>query len=472
MNKVSIQISFVILIWVLSLQASSSQPVNAPIGQACQRLVYPDLTKRHTYYYSPGKINVRLDQDNKPQMSLLSLRYTGSHCYRDTDEKRFFNQFQVEMEMEPIHKDTIRQIRDLLKLPKSSKIKPLPIQELSAHLLVPVADEQGDFQYRKLGSGSTTHKEKGTSNNYWSSRIFTIMLEASEAELLQRQIKEKQLGISFSYTFYSEMADISSATFELQGDEELIEGITAEIDKSNVAKSDTTLYVQPIISESFALDLDSNPDWIKNIDINEQMPPAYGALELRCYDFKDQLRPDIFMKTVEIEAVGISGKTVRTDVSFKYSQPDLHTHFIQFKYAIRMNEPIRYRVIQYDMDGNESIGEWNEKDICSSLIDVTTPSDDNAIQEYTLDMELNPETLFSDSSTIQQVDIIILYQINSSVIRQEIPFQRENPPHFQTLTFKYHKEYPIQYQIIHRKMDHDDIIGEILPLDTSFLYIE
>ena len=96
--------------------------------------------------------------------------------------------------------------------------------------------------------------------------------------------------------------------------------------------------------------------------INEEIPASYAVIELKCYDFIEELRPDLYMKVVEVEATTMDNeKTTISETKFSRKQQDVYTKHIQFPYAIQMSAPMRYRITEISINGEKTIFNWKIK---------------------------------------------------------------------------------------------------------------
>src|SRR5690606_493906 len=120
-----------------------------------------------------------------------------------------------------------------------------------------------------------------SSNSFWTKRTFTVKLNKHESQLLNEQLTKDLLGSSLSYSYYSNvtMPDESFVT----GSKELLEHF-----KNDSAPDDENQIQSKIIKSntlSITIDINKYPNAIKQIDLNEEIPPTYAAIEVKCHDF-------------------------------------------------------------------------------------------------------------------------------------------------------------------------------------------
>jgi hypothetical protein len=116
------------------------------------------------------------------------------------------------------------------------------------------------------------------------------------------------------------------------------------------------------------------PDVVRQVDVDGRMPAGFAALEVYCYDFRDGRRPDLFEKTVEIEAESVGGRPVRQQVTFARAHPDVYSTGLRFPVAVRLDRPYRYRVLEFRPDGSSATGPWLKGGDWIALLDLTTPA--------------------------------------------------------------------------------------------------
>ena len=95
------------------------------------------------------------------------------------------------------------------------------------------------------------------------------------------------------------------ARFSSSSDEDLagLEASTVEDQAAgDQATSASELVERSVLADAFAVELDPqrHADLIVVHDLNERyVDPAYSVLDVRCYDFRNGLRTDLWMKKVE-----------------------------------------------------------------------------------------------------------------------------------------------------------------------------
>ena len=129
-----------------------------------------------------------------------------------------------------------------------------------------------------------------------------------------------------------------------------------------------------VVSDAFSVRINpiQYPELMKQIDINEGMPPEYAALDVYCFDFNNEIRPDLFAKKLEIRADGVGRGEVKTQLSFKATEVDTYAHAVRFPYAVRMDRPYFYRITEISREGEVNTSSWQKRTSWASMLDITT----------------------------------------------------------------------------------------------------
>jgi len=418
---------FLLALFVLTGTIGWGQPVASTKQEIGGLQIYSDYKKSKRFYYAPGDLQLASDPDGKPQFQLLEMRYTGSANYDDQGEKRFLNLVQFTVAMEHQNSEALQMIKQ--QLPSNADLRPLPITSIEAILVTPIAGADGANSYQKIGDGGSFQSdgENGVSSkgSYWNERTYTIKLENHEAQLLWDQIENGQLALSLGYSFYADMILGSEGDTHVAGDPDIVEDFESRAE--DIIAADTIVTRQIIKADAFPIRIDTDlwPDLLKKLDINEGVPPAYAALEVRCYDFAQDLRPDLAIKSIELQATGISGQTVSLGPEkFISHQRDLHTRQINFPYAVRMDEPLRYRITEYSLEGNRQVTPWITKDSWIGSLDITTPLTDQKFVKKNIEIEVDLSEMANKD--IEQIEVSFLYHYRAQLQRQVIVFTADS----------------------------------------------
>jgi hypothetical protein len=149
------------------------------------------------------------------------------------------------------------------------------------------------------------------------------------------------------------------------------------------AGKDSLLNTRIIKAGAFEVTIDTEkwPDLIAKIDINEQIPPDYAAVDVYCYDFHNNLRPDLAQKKVEIEAAGVGGEKVILRYTFRSDTPDIYAYDMKFPYAVKIDVPYRYRLTEITRSGTVTRADWKTRQSWNGILDITSKPDNEPQQE-------------------------------------------------------------------------------------------
>jgi len=429
-------------------------------------IIYKDISNPSVYYYAPSKLRLVKNSEGKPDFQMLKMRYVGTQCSNDASESHNTNIVQLRIEMPSLTTQKIKNIKKQLQSYRTIKLKPMRITSIDSKLLVPVKSKDSVSKLQTIGEtnkiGVTDKSGLSTSKSYWNERVFTFSLSAQEASLLEIQINDKKLALTFSYTFNADTSDPMDYE-DISGVKEIKE-ILHESDENEI-----NLVNRVIFSDAFeiSISIDKWPELIKEIDINESVPPAYAAVEVKCYDFYENLRPDLYLKTLEVAATSVDGsKEVLVETKFYSKQPEINTRRIHFPYAVLVNKPLKYRITELTLDGIKSKGEWQKTESCSALIDITTASDALTSEDNTCEIEVD-ESWFIEQNIVIQVKIA--YQLNNKPKNHLIVFNQNDLN--KEISFYSDKNTELFYEVY--VLDNNSLIqkNEKKLLDDTYLYI-
>ncbi len=442
---------------MLLLGSISAQPVLSSRQLLSGFEVYKDLKDHNLYYYAPGDLALVRNDEGKPAFQLVEMRYAGSSSYGDAGNQHFRNLVQFTIEMQSMTAAQAEAIKQAIAPSKTIALRPIPIQRIES-LLVTTVGENSEKRYQKVGSGGAFEETNAAAKGgYWTQRTFTLKLDNHEAQLLWGQIEKGQLALSLNYAFYVEAVEgydgqvFSGGNLKPSGDP-----ITLE--------KDSTVQVVPVKSNSFALYIDPVkwPELMKKIDINEDMPPAYAALEVKCYDLADGLRPDLFRKTIEIKAMGVGGQPVSIRTEFSRTNPDLYSRSIRFPFAVKMTQPLQYRIEEINLEGEKTIGNWITSTSWADLLDITTPNLNNSFVKSAFEVEFEP----TEQATL---GLELRYVYRGQGMRNVI--QGSATSSIVPLTVVHDRSQPIRYRVMQTSENGAPVFGEEKVLADTYLFI-
>jgi hypothetical protein len=315
--------------------------------------VYPDDERRDIFYYGPGEIVLETAPDGRPALTFLQVRYTGTASAGTRGAIAFRSLLTFGVRQAGADPQALVAVRAAAGLGPKVELRPLTIQRLRATLVHP-APAAGSPSTAPAPEGPAALPEghfesaegEGASAS-WSRRTYVLPLGEVEAQLLADSLRKGRLLLSLDYAFYARGGAVRSV----------------QPDKDVLVRSGTT----PV-----GIDAQRWPDLLRQIDVNQQAPPGYAALDVYCYDFNNALRPDLYEKQVEIQADGVGGRPVTAATTFQRMLPDLYARSVRFDVGVRMDRPYRFRVRETLLDGRTRLLAWKTAASWDRILDVTS----------------------------------------------------------------------------------------------------
>ena len=465
-GKFLVNIIFVFIanasILIAQVDFSSKQLIN---GVA----IFRDTADPLLFYYEPGDLTLNTTKNGAPDFRFIDLRYTGTKCSDDVGEKNFMSMVQFGVVMKEIAPDALQAIKSKLKKYGRYSLKPLPISHIDTRLILPVENNTQKRHQPINNDGVLEANIKdgfSSSKAFWTKRTYTIKLNKYESQLLNTQLKEKLLGINLNYVYH---ANVWMPNEDISGSKELKE----QFEKDSIVDESSNIQNRIIKSNTLTITIDTNkyPDLIKQIDINEEIPPTYAAIEVRCHDFKENLRPELYLKTVEIEATSVNnGKKITIKTNFKNKYTDLYSQYIYFPYAVDMNAPMRFRVTEINTSGERTISDWIDKPECSSIIDVTSSKKEQKITNEIIDIEID-SSLFEDE-TVTKVAFNLSYTLQGIQKTETITFKKNDNLPLQSIRYAVDKN-TLKFYTITKHLSGEDtpVTENKKELNENYIYI-
>lgn len=365
--------------------------------------VFPDHQRGDLYYYPPSGLRLVQDTEGRPGMHLLQVRYLGTRSAGDRDRslQRSVLSFRVELVEPPT--EVRSEARRLLEgNGHRAELRPVPVARIETVMVfapagadganADSADERGGVQQSNvegvlLPEGAFEAEDDaglGSRASYWHERRFALRLDAATAQLLLEALRRDQGLFSLGYAFFARGIG-AAGTERPTGSPALVRAlrrrIRADAGRRSTATAGGAPQIQLLVSgaTSIAADLGRWPDLVERVDLNQRTPPGYGLLDVYCFDFRDGLRPQLALKRVELEASAAAGgaqgdtrgETVRRELTFEATAPELTLHTLRFPFAVRLDAPYRYRVVEVARDGRQTVGPWRTRRSWEALLDVT-----------------------------------------------------------------------------------------------------
>lgn len=362
--------------------AAGAQPSLSNSQLILEQRVYRDVKQTKLFYYIPFDYKLVTDASGKPEFSLVQMRYTGTRASGDAGAAKYNNLLQFHVAVDQSMQKKIADIKTTLrKTIPLAELRPLPVRKFSSVLVFAGSDKEtgsaDSVRLVKTTYSESVDESASVSTSYWNDRIVTLRLNDFDAQIVESVLKKHQSVMSFSYAIYSVFSEMGSSDLNVYGDKDIAKKVKDFFDAEVRNQKDSALHVTMIKADAIpiSVNLDTWPTLVQKVDINERVPAKYPLFDVYCYDFNNDLRPDLFAKKIEIRATSVNGTEVTQAFSFKGSQPDLYAKSIRFPYAIRFDRSFFYRVTEITLDGDAKATDWKEKKEWSEILDITSPPD-------------------------------------------------------------------------------------------------
>lgn len=340
-------------------------------------VLYQDSEKKTLFYYAPYGLRLVKDNEGKPDFRFIQMRYTGTNLTDDQGAARFRSLLRFKVANHVPSKTTRDSIKKVIRRKGKtvSKLQPLPIHNLKATLIhtaetdtVPTAYDAGFFEGDETASASA----------YWTERDFTLRLNNDDAQMFWSTLQGDQPTLSVNYIFSVKGLNSAEAELVTSGTGEINETMEDRIKLENDSIN-RTISEKIIISGALSIDVDTGkwPDLLKQIDINERIPPEYAALDVYCYDFNNEIREELYAKRLEVKAEGVGNSEVSFKTTFRATEPDIYAKTIKFIYAVKLDKPYLYRITEIFKDGKADRSDWKEVENWHQILDITTKPENN-----------------------------------------------------------------------------------------------
>ena len=372
---------------MLAGDRAAATPLLTPAVEAGGLRVFRDTRREGRYYYGPKGLELVSGADGEPSLRLLQMRYLGTRAAGDAGAKVRRSILSLRVALASPSPAQLRRAERLLsdrdgrRRGAAVDLRPLPLERVeTALVLVSLARADGASDPLALPEGhleAEGDEGRNTAAAYWRERRFSVRLDPATSQLVAAALERGQTLVSLAYAFFAKGATGGPSELSLggAGDPALTE-LERRIRTSERRESGSPRSArdQLVLAGATALSLapGQGERSIRRIDLNDRLPPAYAALDVFCFDFRDGRRPDLAVKTLEVEAVGVGGGAVRGRLTFEDSSPDLYAASLRFPFAVRLDRPYRYRILEVLRDGAVTRGEWRQASSWSPLLDVTS----------------------------------------------------------------------------------------------------
>lgn len=371
--RILIFISFV----VLMLPVAMGQPDFSSTQWIEEVKVFADATDPNMFYYGPGRMQLIKDRVGTPDFKFLQMRYTGTRTTADQGVKKFNSILRFKVGIEQHSAEHLARVKQHLNKARPTVVlQPLSLHKIQAILVYATIPDAGkNTDSTKTLSGGFFGASDEETQGLWKQRLFTIRLDPNEAQLFWQAFYNQQSILSVGYTYYAFGIDTHFEDVMAQGDGDWLEQLQTNFPQSlDSLKEDTQVAPRKFFTDAFNIQLDCRqyPGLMQQVDINEQVPPDYAALDIYCYDFNNEVRHDLHAKRIELKATGVGRGAVISKVTFRATSPDVYAHNVRFKHSVRLDQPLRYRVTEITKEGEIRVSQWQEQKTWHEILDVTS----------------------------------------------------------------------------------------------------
>ncbi len=194
--------------------------------------VYPDFQRPGLYYLAPGDLEVATDENGKPKLHFLQMRYTGTALTGNQGERGSLSTLTIGVRLHsPPEPELIALRKSLQTLAgRVVELRPLPVTAFEAVVAYapigapesePIAVQEGYFESDEESKARTDQRA------FWRERTFTIPMNAPTAELFWDLLHRQELALSLAYAFFtrgvysSDLVDVDVQATEQQVEKEI-----------------------------------------------------------------------------------------------------------------------------------------------------------------------------------------------------------------------------------------------------------
>lgn len=343
-------------------------------------VVFADDRAPGIYYVAPRDLRLVTGADGRPDLSLLDIRYTGSALSADRGLILHKSLLTVRVQLPSWTADDLsRCALALAEGGRTPELRPLPIRRIEAALIYSPIGASADTVPREVPGGrfqGSRNREGPAGESYWSERAFTAGLDSLTAQMMRSAFEQGQLSMSLGFAFIADGRIAAEPWGDVEGPRELAaaleRALVAPAANDPAGRDSLLRRVAGVGAIPIRVDVRRWPDLLRRVDIDAA--EGFPALDVYCYDFRDQRRPDLYEKQLEIEAETVGGPPIRLQAAFARAHSDVYSVSIQFPVAVRLDRPYRYRVTELWPDGTSRQGRWSNGGSWVGLLDVTTPA--------------------------------------------------------------------------------------------------
>lgn len=352
-------------------RASATPVLGEPLAAGPLR-VYADDADPATFYYPPGPLQVAEAPGGGPDLRFLQLWYVGTDATGDAGRFVARSILSIRVEQAAVPAAALAAAR--AALPAGAKLRALPLRRTGTTLVWnPLRDADparplGDADAsRRLGDGRL---EEGDGGGTLAERLFVLTPDAETSQLLWDALQRGRVALSLGWTYLA--AGVERGRGVLTATPGVVPADAAG--PGPVApSSEPAVHVVGSGAQAIEVAPDRLAGRLRRIDLNQQLPPGFAALEVRCYDFDNALRPDLARKSVEVKATAVGGRTVQRAVTFRADAPGDAVRSLRFPEAVRLDRPFQWRTVEISQAGEVVASAWASRADWIPILDVTSP---------------------------------------------------------------------------------------------------
>jgi hypothetical protein len=189
-------------------------------------------------------------------------------------------------------------------------------------------------------------------------------------------------------------------------------------------------------------------------------------LTVKNYDFSENLRPELYLKKVEVAAVSVDhDKEVLVETKFSKSTPEINSHSIYFPYAVYVNQPMKYRITEITNEGDKKTFPWIEFSNCNQILDITSTSQERKIEAWQFEVECDSSWFEFENA---KMVLLISYQLNNQKMTKYVDVVSND---LFKIAFYHDMDSQIHYEIVYSSNQQSDFHSEKYELKDAYLYI-
>ncbi|MEM9376388.1 MAG: hypothetical protein AAGA72_09210 [Pseudomonadota bacterium] len=357
---------------VSTLLPAAALPQLDAVFEVDRALIAPDHMRDDLFYIAPRPVEIAERPDGSPKIELRLTYYYGSQLRGDAGEKDVSWTFSVDLVRGARAPEELAEIKSALSRHlgvADIRLQALPIASTPIEIIyTPIVGDQevtlSDAETASVPSDPDIAAD-AEGNSHWRTRRLTYALSPEDGQIVRSAFEADGglISVSYAYRVYGIVADPQTGSDLNQADATSAPDDPVWLDASELIGADAF---------RFEVDPNAHADFLKIIDLNSRAPPGYPILSFICSDFVVQPDDWVFdAKIVQVEAQGVAGRVVRTEIEFPLEEADISLQEAKFDYAVRLDRPYRYRVIAYPVHARSFQSAWVERAQWARPVDIS-----------------------------------------------------------------------------------------------------